>query len=323
MIVAAGVLGTVDLLLKCRDELQTLPLLSPMVGERVRSNSEALMGVTARHNREDYSEGVAISSHFWVDDVTSVEPCRYPAGSGFMRSLIWPLAAYRENPRETIVQSIKLLFQQPMDFVHTRLSPGWAERDTVLLIMQTVENKMRLRRDRSLWTLGRKALVTERDPDDPIPACVNEGTVVTNRFAEKIDGVPWMGMNDLMAIPNTAHILGGSPIGGDESTGVVDTTHQAFNYPGLYVADASVIPANLGVNPSLTIAAMTERFVSLIPSKTAAPPVEPLARPSGVRIDGHPVQRTGRAKQVMPLALLLALVPLLLTLFTFFRRRDR
>jgi cholesterol oxidase len=323
VIVAAGVLGTVELLLKCRDDLRTLPLLSPMVGERVRSNSEALMGVTARHDREDFSAGVAITSHFWLDDVTSVEPCRYPPGSGFMRSLIWPLAAYRGRPRDTLIESVKLLFKRPMDFLHTRAMPKWAERDTVLLIMQTVENRMHLRRDRSFWTLGRKGLVTGRDPNDPIPACVVEGEYVANRFAEKVDGVPWMGMNDLMAIPNTAHILGGSPMGADETTGVVDINHQVFNYPGLYVADASVIPANLGVNPSLTITAMTERFASRIPPKAAAPRVEPLARPAGVRVDGRPVAEGARRKAALPLVLLMALLPMLLMLFTFRRRGAR
>ena len=89
VIVSAGVLGTVELLLHCRDVDKTLPLISPMLGEEVRSNSEALMGVTARGGDQDFSQGVAISSHFWADDVTSVEPCRYPPGSSFMRTLIW------------------------------------------------------------------------------------------------------------------------------------------------------------------------------------------------------------------------------------------
>lgn len=327
VIVAAGVLGTVDLLLRCRDESQTLPLLSQRIGYQVRSNSEALMGVTARHGREDYSQGVAISSHFWIDDMTSVEPVRYPPGSSFMRNLIWPLAAYRDRPRETILESLKLLIRRPMDFVHTRLMPGWAERDTVLLIMQTVENKMQLQRGRSPWTLWRRALVTERDPEDPIPACVQEGEAVVNRFAEKVDGVPWMGMNDLLAIPNTAHILGGSPMGADVSCGVVDSNHQAFNYPGLFVADGSVIPANLGVNPSLTIAAMTERFMSLVPPKAKAPRIEPLQRPIGAIIaDKSPTRMSDKRRrwaQVVPLAFLLAVIPLALGLFTTRRRQQR
>lgn len=325
VIVAAGVLGTVDLLLRCRDELRTLPGLSSQVGQRVCSNSEALMGVTARHGREDFSQGVAISSHFWIDEQTSVEPVRYPPGSSFMRNLTWPLAAYRNRPWESIVESVRLLFRRPMDFVHTRLTPGWAQRDTVLLIMQTVENKMSLRRGRSLWTLWRKSLITERDPDQPIPACVREGEEVTNRFAEKVDGVPWMGMNDLFSIPNTAHILGGCPMGADTATGVVDSHHQAFGYPGLYVADGSVIPANLGVNPSLTIAAMTERFVDLIPPKSRAPEVVPLQRPNDAIIDvGSSARALGRRwGLLLPLVLMLAATSLALGMFAARRRPAR
>ncbi len=292
VIVAAGVLGTVELLLNCRDVAGTLPLLSPMLGELVRSNSEALMGVTARHRQQDFSQGVAISSHFWADEVTSVEPCRYPPGSSFMRSLIWPLAGYGsagQGLAGRMWESVKHFFRQPGDFLHTRLLPGWAERDTVLLIMQTVENKMALRRGRALSNGFRKGLQTERDPEDPIPTCVVAGSDVVNRFAKKVDGVPWVGLNDLLDIPNTAHILGGCPMGADAGCGVVDIDQQVFNYPGLYVADGSVVPANLGVNPSLTIAAMTERAMSRIPAATEAPASEPLAYPHLITVDGRPM----------------------------------
>jgi cholesterol oxidase len=100
---------------------------------------------------------------------------------------------------------------------------------------------------------------------------------VVERFAEKVDGVAWTGMNDLLDIPNTAHILGGCGIAADETKGVIDVNHQAFNYPGLYIADGSVIPGNLGVNPSLTITAMTERAMSKIPAKAEAAEPAPLA----------------------------------------------
>jgi cholesterol oxidase len=309
VVVAAGVVGTVDLLLRCRDEHKTLPLLSRQVGMQVRSNTEALMGVTARHGREDYSKGVAISSHFWVDDVTSVEPCRYPPGSSFMRTLIWPLAAYKGGGLgQRVLESFKHAFRRPSDFVHTRLMPGWAERDTVLLIMQTTQTRMTFHRGRSLFTLGRKGLVTERDPDQPIPAVVEAGREVTERFAAKVDGVPWVGLNDLMDTPNTAHILGGCPMGIDDTSGVVDHKQRVFNYDGMYVADGSVVPACLGVNPSLTIAAMTERAMSLVPPKAEAPPPEPLVAPAGVTIDNRPINTAAvRAKQLAPLALVLGL----------------
>jgi cholesterol oxidase len=331
VIVAAGVLGTVELLFKCRDEDQTLPLISPMLGELVRSNSEALMGVTARHRQQDFSQGVAISSHFWADDVTSVEPCRYPPGSSFMRTLIWPLAGYGDAGSSftgRLWASLKHLIKSPGDFLHTRVNRGWAERDTVLLIMQTVENKMACRRGRGPMTLFRKGLHTRRDPEEPIPACVDAGSDVVKRFAEKVDGVAWVGLNDLLDIPNTAHIMGGCPIGGDETTGVVDINHQVFNYPGLYVADGSVVPANLGVNPSLTIAAMTERAMSRIPAKRDNPGWEPLPYPHAVKVhEGRVVLDSGvngvaetassgngaaaAAKRALPLALLMLLAAFL------------
>ena len=115
---------------------------------------------------------------------------------------------------------------------------------------------------RSLGKGFRKGLQTERDPEIPIPACVVAGSDVVNRFAEKVDGVPWVGLNDLLDIPNTAHILGGCPMGGDANSGVVDIDHQVFNYPGLYVADGSVMPGPVGPNPSLTIAALSDRFAT-------------------------------------------------------------
>jgi cholesterol oxidase len=343
VIVAAGVLGTVELLFKCRDEDQTLPLISPMLGELVRSNSEALMGVTARHRQQDFSQGVAISSHFWADEETSVEPCRYPPGSSFMRTLIWPLAGYGDAGSKFVHRlwaSLKHLVKSPGDFLHTRINSGWAERDTVLLIMQTVENKMACRRGRGPMTLFRKGLHTRRDPDEPIPACVDAGSDVVKRFAEKVDGVAWVGLNDLLDIPNTAHIMGGCPIGGDETTGVVDINHQVFNYPGLYVADGSVVPANLGVNPSLTIAAMAERAMSLIPAKTDMPAWEPLAYPHALKVhDGRVVLDAGPAnghqtpansqtngaaagvKRAAPLALLLLLLGLLPLLLAALKRK--
>src|SRR5690606_25004028 len=97
VVVAAGVLGTVELLLRCREETKSLPKLSRQLGQRVRSNSEALMGVTAREGVVDYSQGVAITSHIWVDDVTSVEPVRYPRGSSLMRTIGVPLLNLEGN----------------------------------------------------------------------------------------------------------------------------------------------------------------------------------------------------------------------------------
>ena len=133
--------------------------------------------------------------------------------------------------------------------------------------MQTLENRMHLQRGRSIWTLFRRGLVSERDASLPIPAVIAAGRGVVEAFAQRINGIPQSTINEvLLDTPSTAHILGGCGIGRDETTGVIDERHEVFNYPGLYVADGAVIPANLGVNPSLTITAMAERAMSKIPA---------------------------------------------------------
>jgi cholesterol oxidase len=266
VVISGGVLGTLELLLRCRDETRSLPHLSDQLGKLVRSNSEALMGVTARHEGVDYSQGAAITSHFWVDEVTSVEPVRYPKGSSLMRNLAVPLISLEGNAWKRLGRFIRHTIRYPYDFLKVRLLPDWSRDSTILLVMQTVENRMHLRLGRDIWTLFRKGLVSERDIKLPIPAVISAGRVVVDRFAKAIDGVPASSINEvLLDTPSTAHILGGCGIGQDEASGVVDSKHETFNYPGLYVVDGSVIPGNLGVNPSLTITAMAERAMSKIP----------------------------------------------------------
>jgi cholesterol oxidase len=149
VILSAGVLGTVNLLLKCRDEAKTLPLLSQRLGWMVRSNSEALMGVTARDGEVDFSKGVAITSHFWLDEVTSVEPVRYPRGSSLMRNLAVPLVSLQGGGWRRFGRFMVEGVQRPYDFLKARFLPDWARDSTILLIMQTAENRMRLKRGRS------------------------------------------------------------------------------------------------------------------------------------------------------------------------------
>lgn len=323
VVISAGVLGTLNLLLKCRDEHRSLPFLSQRLGKRVRSNSEALLGVTARDENVDYSQGVAISSHFWVDDVTSVEPVRYPPGSSFMRTLTLPLIEFDGTPWRRLGEILDRAIKQPMDFLHVRVLPKWAKRNTVLLIMQTLENRISLKRGRSIWTVFRKGLVSERDKTLPIPAVIEAGRDVVGRFADKVGGVPWVGINDILDTPNTAHILGGCDIGADATSGVIDVHHQVFNYPGIYVADASVIPANLGVNPSLTIAAMSERAMSFVPAKENAGPVKPLERPAGLEYVQSQNGNKSLLSKVGPFMLLAILIPLALGALKLMVRRKQ
>lgn len=283
VIVSAGVLGTVNLLLKCRNETQSLPLISARLGTHVRSNSEAFSGSTARSGEVDYSQGVAITSHFWINDVTSVEPVRYPRGSSFIRNLTAPLVDLSGNAWQRFGRFVIYGLQNPYDFMKARFLPDWARDTTILMIMQTVENRLNLKRGRNIFTLYRKGLVTEQDSHLPIPTIIEAGSYVVKRFTELSDGAPMGSIQELLLdMPTTAHILGGCGIGRDEQVGVINTEHQVFNYPGLYVVDGSVIPANLGVNPSLTITAMAERAMSLVPSKSEAEAIRPLTTPTNL-----------------------------------------
>jgi cholesterol oxidase len=306
VVLSAGVLGTVDLLLQCRDETKSLPKLSRRLGTMVRSNSEALTGVTARHEGEDFSEGVAITSHFWIDDVTSVEPVRFPRGSSFIRNIAMPLLPTEDGSLgQQLWRFVEYGVKRPYDFLKAKLLPDWARDTTILLIMQTLENRMHLKRGRSPFTLFRQGLVSERDHSLPIPAVIEAGRKVLEGFANRIDGIPQGPVNEmLLNTPSTAHILGGCGIGTDETDGVVDVNQAVFNYPGLYVADGSVIPANLGVNPSLTITAMAERAMSKIPKKEEAEGERPLAAPPGFYINnGHQDRTNDLLKKALPLLL--------------------
>lgn len=268
VIVAAGVLGTLRLLLHNRDQSGTLARLSPRLGERVRTNSEALLGSVARDNKVNFSKGIAITSIFNADAVTRIEPVRYPEGSDLMRMLAAPLISNGHAIPVRVRKSIGWILRHPLDFLRSQVLPGWARRVTILLVMQNVDNRLNVRLGRSLLTLFRKGLVAESDSGHAISARVDAGHDVTRAFAAKTNGVPMGSLGEnLLDYPTTAHILGGCPMGKDASEGVIDESFQVHNYPGLYVVDGSVMPANPGVNPSLTITALAEFAMSKIPEK--------------------------------------------------------
>ena len=268
VIVAAGVMGTLNLLLNCRDRQGTLPGLSPHLGDRVRTNSEALLGSIARRDSIDYSQGIAISSIFNADPVTRIEPVRYPAGSDLMRLLAAPLLSHDDPIPLRLLKSLGWVLRHPIDTLRAQVLPGWARHTTILLVMQNSDNRLHLRLGRSLTTLFRKGLVAVADREHLVHARIDAGHDVTRDFAAHTDGIPMGSLGEnLLNLPTTAHILGGCPMGADASQGVVDGSFQVHGYPGLYVIDGSVMPANPGVNPSLTITALAEYAMSQIPAK--------------------------------------------------------
>jgi cholesterol oxidase len=268
VIFSAGVMGTMKLLLNLRDVKESLPDLSPHLGDMVRTNSEALLGSIARESDINYSEGVSISSIFNADEVTRVEPVRYPDGSSLMRFLGAPLVSDVTNIPARIFKSLTWIFSHPIDFLRTMVLPGWAHNTTILLIMQHVDNHMKFRIGRSPLTLFRRGLVAERESDHAINARVDAGHDVTRAYAKRINGVALGSVTEnVFNLPTTAHILGGAPIGKDANEGVVNENFAIHNYEGTYIIDGSIMPANPGVNPSLTITALAEYAMSKVESK--------------------------------------------------------
>lgn len=277
VILSAGSLGTLRLLFRCCDVTRSLPKISPRLGDMVRTNSEALLGSSARSLDVNYSEGIAITSIFHADEVTAVEPVRYPAGSSLMRFLAGPLVNSGGSVLVRFLKTVSQIFTRPIDFAKTHLLPGWAQRTTILLVMQTEDNRIRLRLGRSLFTAWRRDLVSKPDADHTIPSKINIGHKVTRMFAKKTNGIPAGSVNEgLLNIPMTAHILGGCPMGLNANDGVVNLDCEINNYPGLFVVNGSIVPANPGVNPSLTITALSEYAMSHVPPKEGAQVRPPL-----------------------------------------------
>jgi cholesterol oxidase len=268
VIFSGGVMGTIKLLLKLRDVRRSLPDLSPRLGEVVRTNSEALLGAIARKSDINYSEGVSISSIFNADEITRIEPVRYPAGSSLMRFISAPLIDLQAGILRRIVDSLAWIVRHPLDFARTMILPGWAHNATILLVMQHADNRMRFRTGRSAWTLWRRGLVAEKEPGYEINAQVKGSHELARDFAGRTNGVPMGSLGEnLLNLPTTAHILGGAPLGADASSGVVDEKFEVHNYAGLFIIDGAIVPANPGVNPSLTITALAEYAMSMIAPK--------------------------------------------------------
>jgi len=268
VIFSASVLGTMKLLLNLRDVKGSLPKLSGRLGQMVRTNSEALLGSVARKSDVNYSEGVAISSIYNLDEMTRIEPVRYPDGSSLMRFLAAPLIDTDVSVPMRLLKFFWWTLTHPLDFLKALVLPGWAHNVTILLVMQHADNRMRLKIGRSGFTLFRRAMVAETEPGYEINAQVKGSHEVTREFAKRTNGVALGSIGEnLLGLPTTAHILGGAPIGKNAEEGVVDENFAIHNYEGLYIIDGSIMPANPGVNPSLTITALAEYAMSKMESK--------------------------------------------------------
>jgi cholesterol oxidase len=251
VVLAAGVLGTVELLLANRDRWRTLPGLSPMLGRRVRTNSEAFAAILHPPGT-DVSHGATISSDFYPDPATHVTNNRFPASYGFMRFYLSPVVGGNRR-RETL----KALVAHPLLSTANAWTRDWHKRVTILTVMQNADNEMALE-----YRGGRLRSVVPAGVE-PVPVSLPQADAAGRAVAEVSGGRAYTTLlESVLGMGATAHILGGAVLGPDAGSGVVDAEHRVFGYDGLRVMDGSVVPENIGVNPSWTITAMAERASS-------------------------------------------------------------
>jgi cholesterol oxidase len=260
VVLSAGVLGTLSLLHRMKRRADGLPRLSDRLGRAVRTNSEAIIGVISRQ-REDLSRGLTIGSIVTTGPGSSVEPVRYPAGSGFFRLLMAPHVE-GTSAWQRIWQMILFVVTRPIEWLRVLLVPDLSRYTMMLLVMQHDDAKLRLVPGR--WRQLATETEGERRPTASLPAA----TAIARRVATKIEGTPVSILSEtLFNVPTTAHILGGCCMGDSAANGVIDHRHRLFGYDDFYVIDGSAVSAEPGVNPALTIAALAERAMSFIPPR--------------------------------------------------------
>lgn len=260
VILSAGVIGTVEILYASRDYYKTLPNISSQLGEHVRTNSEAIVGIVAKDPAVDLTHGTTISSHFHADEKTHLTQNRFPESYEFMKFYMGPIMD-GEKPWKRALAVVKKILLNPLTSTHHWRTKQWFKRVTILTVMQQADNQLRFKYGRSLMRGFRRFLKTELSVGERSPSYLAQANNAARHFAEVSNGEP---QNNLLeSVGNlsvTAHLLGGAVMADHPEQGVIDKKHEVFGYPNLYVVDGSSIPVNVGVNPSLTITALAERF---------------------------------------------------------------
>jgi cholesterol oxidase len=267
VIMAAGALGTVELLLKLKQS-GSLPALSDELGRRVRTNEESLIAVTMSSREHAMSEGVAIGSLLQTDERSHVETVRYGRGSGFWRLLGLPHVARDLPGAFKIMFALLSVLRHPVRFFRAWAVPDWARYTAILLYMRSFEGSLRFRLRRGAFG---PSMGSTTDGGPKPRAHMPEASELAEQYAREANGVAISLFSEtLLNVPTTAHLLGGCCMGESAASGVIDTRHRVFGHPGLFVVDGSAVSANPGVNPSLTITALAERAMSFIPAKPSA-----------------------------------------------------
>ncbi len=268
IVLAGGVLGTLELLFRCRDVTKTLPEISRELGKVVRTNSEAIVGIMSPDPELDLSKGTTISSDFYPDEHTHITQNRFPRGYSFMRFYFGPLVD-NASPLVRALITLWKIIAHPVAHFGVMFARNWHKRITVFTVMQHLDNQVMFKYGRTLLTLFlTRRLKSKRIRGKEAPTNLS----VANRAAEvfaRVNGGTALNttVESVGNLSVTAHILGGCNMGSSRENGVIDSSHRLLGYPDIMVVDGSSISANVGVNPSLTITALAERAMSLIPPK--------------------------------------------------------
>ena len=243
-----------------------MPAISSQLGQHVRTNSESLIGARTPGYSQDVSQGIAIGSGVYIDEHTHIEAVRYPSGSDAMGVFTTILTDGRPGPQRIALwlrNVIVSMLRHPFKTVRVLQPLGWAREFVILLCMQTLEGEIEMRWQRPWFWPFRKFLVSR---GDKVPTYIPKANEFAKKYAQLTGGFPMSMLPEILFdVPGTAHCIGGCVIADSSTRGVVDSRHRVFNYRNMYICDGSVVAANLGVNPSLTITALAERAMSFIP----------------------------------------------------------
>lgn len=267
VILSAGALGTQEILFASRDRYRSLPKLPASLGEHVRTNSEAIVSILAHDEDVDVTKGATISTHFHADEHTHITQNRFPESYSFMKWYLGPLVD-GADPITRALRTALAFLRSPRQSTRSFRAKNWHKRISVLTVMQHADNELAFSYGRSALRGFRHGLKSRVGRGGRSPSFLPQANAAARAFAEASDGTPLNNLGESLGnLSVTAHILGGAVMADSPSAGVVDVDHQVFGYPGLYVMDAAAIPANVGVNPALTITALAERFGARFPSR--------------------------------------------------------
>jgi len=267
VIVSAGALGSTEVLLRSRDKYHTLPNLSRMLGENFSGNGDFLLAGTFNANREvDPGSGPDITA---ITDWSTAKNRIFIEDLGFPDPLLWFLEGSLPNPNR--FRNLKLAARKYLyrvlglsrasaftDGAEKLFQGGITPRFLPYLGMGTdaADGKMSLS-DGNIDIAWNNAASREMF-DEMEEALKKLSAGIGGKYASSILwGWP---LRKLL----TAHPLGGCVMSDDPARGVVNEFGEVWNYPDLYVADGSIIPTALSVNPSATISALSERIADHI-----------------------------------------------------------